>query len=90
MSWIPLSIPVMAGLACMSLALVQAAGRFIQHIQYTAQLRADCFSDIRCWACSYRKSDPDVLMMQSTEERLRLDASDRLSNTLNWRILVQR
>jgi hypothetical protein len=29
-------------------------------------------------------------MMQPTEERLRLDASDRLSNALNWRILVQR
>ena len=29
--------------------------------------------------CVYRKSDPDVLALQSTEDRVRYDASDALN-----------
>ncbi len=39
--------------------------------------------------CPYRKSIPDVLMMQSSEERLGDDAADGLDCPRNWRILVQ-
>jgi hypothetical protein len=39
--------------------------------------------------CPYRKSNPDVLMVQSAEERLGNDAADFLDCPRNWRILVQ-
>jgi hypothetical protein len=40
--------------------------------------------------CPYRKSNPEVLMVQSSEERLRNDAADGLDRPRNRRILVQR
>ena len=43
----------------------------------------------RVGRCPYRKSIPDVLMMQSSEERLGDDAADGLDCPRNWRILVQ-
>ena len=40
--------------------------------------------------CPYRKSNPEVLMVQSSEERLGNDAADGLDRPRNRRILVQR
>ena len=40
--------------------------------------------------CRYRKSNPEVLMVQSSEERLGNDAADGLDRPRNRRILVQR
>ena len=39
--------------------------------------------------CAYRKSNPEVLMMQSSQERLGNDAANGLDCPRNWRILVQ-
>jgi hypothetical protein len=40
--------------------------------------------------CPYRKSNPDVLMVQSSHERLGDDAASRLNGPRNRRILAQR
>ena len=40
--------------------------------------------------CPYRKSNPDVLMMQTPEVRHGHDAANRLNCTRHWCILVQR
>ena len=41
-------------------------------------------------ACPYRKSNPDVLMMQSSQERLGDDAANGLDRPRNRCILAQR
>lgn len=41
-------------------------------------------------ACPYRKSNPDVLVVQTSEVRNGHDAAGRLNSTRGWRILVQR
>ena len=38
----------------------------------------------------YRKSDPDILMVQSTEDGPWLDASDCVHRAQIWRVLRQR
>jgi hypothetical protein len=40
--------------------------------------------------CPYRKSNPDVLMVQPSEEWVGNDAADGLDRPRNRRILVQR
>jgi hypothetical protein len=54
------------------------------------RLRLEDFQRIEHFKCPYRKSNPDVLMMQSSQERLGNDAADGLDCPRNWRILVQR
>jgi putative transposase len=41
-------------------------------------------------SCPYRKSNPDVLMVQTTEVRVGHDAANGLNSTRRWCILVQR
>jgi hypothetical protein len=43
-----------------------------------------------CNSCPYRKSNPDVLMVQTSEMRGRDDAANGLNSTRRWCILVQR
>jgi hypothetical protein len=45
--------------------------------------------DVR-FTCPYRKSNPNVSMVQSSEERLGNDVANRLDDTRNRRILAQR
>ncbi len=40
--------------------------------------------------CPYRKSNPDVLMVQTSEVRVGHDAANGLNSTRRWCILVQR
>ena len=40
--------------------------------------------------CPYRKSNPDVLMMQSTQDRQTENAANGLNTARNRRILAQR
>jgi hypothetical protein len=40
--------------------------------------------------CPYRKSNPDVLMVQASEVRVGDDAANSLNSTRRWCILVQR
>jgi hypothetical protein len=44
------------------------------------------------WACRgpYRKSNPDVLMVQTSKVRVGHDAANSLNSTRRWCILVQR
>ena len=41
-------------------------------------------------SCPYHKSNPDILMMQSTKEGQWLDASDCVHRTSSWRVFRQR
>jgi hypothetical protein len=41
-------------------------------------------------ACPYRKSNPDVLMVQTSDVRVGHDAANSQNSTRHWRILVQR
>ena len=41
-------------------------------------------------ACPYRKSNPDVLMVQTSEVWVGHDAANGLHSTRRWCILVQR
>jgi hypothetical protein len=41
-------------------------------------------------ACPYRKSNPDVLMVQSAQDRQAENAASRLNTARNRRILAQR
>jgi transposase len=45
-------------------------------------------NDLR--ACPYRKSNPHVLMVQSTKHRSHFDAPGALNVPPNWRVLAQR
>ena len=40
--------------------------------------------------CPYRKSNPDILMVQASEKRFGNDAANSLDSARNRRILVQR
>jgi hypothetical protein len=40
--------------------------------------------------CPYRKSNPDVSMVQASEVRVGHDAANGLNSTGHWCILVQR
>ena len=40
--------------------------------------------------CPYHKSNPDILMMQSTKDGQWLDASDCVHRTSSWRVFRQR
>ena len=40
--------------------------------------------------CPYRKSHPNVLMVQTSEVRIGHDAANGLNSTQRWCILVQR
>jgi len=40
--------------------------------------------------CAYRKSNPYVLMVQTSEVRVGHDAANSLNGTARWCILVQR
>ena len=41
-------------------------------------------------ACPYHKSNPDILMMQSTKDGQWLDASDCVHRASSWRVFRQR
>ncbi len=40
--------------------------------------------------CACRKSNPDILVVQSTQDRTAENASSSLNGSRRWRILVQR
>ena len=40
--------------------------------------------------CPYRKSNPNVLMVQTSEVRIGHDAANGLHSTQRWCILIQR
>jgi hypothetical protein len=50
--------------------------------------RSECLS--ATLTCPYRKSHPNVLMVQTSEVRIGHDAADGLNSTQRWCILVQR
>src|SRR6266404_4427880 len=51
---------------------------------------ADRTEEIECEACPYRKSNPNVLVMQPTDMRLRNNPADALNFARNRGVLVQR
>ena len=47
------------------------------------------FEDKARSGCAYQKSNPAVVMMQSTQDRQTENAPTRLDSARDWRVLVQ-
>jgi hypothetical protein len=71
--------------------LAEFGGR---HRQWNATQVCEPLLDLRIGEAggdlSLRKSNSDVLMVQTSEVRVGQDAANRLNSTRGWRILVQR